>query len=240
LKDGTSLSDAGMKDLIADVREQKVLDRYQFFKLASIEDQLASIQFGQDEGVVSGRTVLPTRSAGSRGGFRAPTGSTGSRGFGTSAQGAGPAGGSSSSARRAGSRGGFRPPTPSAGSGGRFGSSARSNNTSGFGRIVSNTYQMRQTGSHVQVVSRVRDDGKIVVKLSVASSRLKPAPVPQSEESDESQPSTDDITPPSMDVIQCNTSVLLEPGVHNVIAAEGEGSDAEASRAYIIVSATVK
>jgi len=253
LKDGTSLSAAGLNELLANLREQKVLDRYQFFNLASVENQQASIQIGQQEPVVSGRTISPAGGAGSRGGFGSSTGSTSSRGrfgsstpdsdprsrFGSSRGTAEPRGDAGSSTPESDPRSRFGSSAPGTGPRTGFGSSRPPSDPRGFGGNVSNIYTTQQTGTRLQAVSRVRGDGKIVVQLSVESSRIKPAPVPESEESEEGRPLAD-FTPPSKDLIHYNTSALLESGVSTVIAAEGEDSDGKASRAYIIVSATAK
>lgn len=175
LREGENLSAAGLNDLIARLRKQETLERYQFFNFAAIENRPSIIHIGREEAVVSGRTFTPTRGGDNR----------------------------------------------------------------GFAARVSNTYQMRQTGSEIQVVSKVRDDGKIVMELEVECSRLKAARTPDSEASDESRPSTD-ITPPAVELIRTNTALLLSPGVSTIIEAGAEDGDGNSSRAYIIVSATVK
>ena len=60
LKDGANLSAAGLNELIANLRKQNTLEHYQFFNLASLENQEAMIQFGQQEPVVTGNgTTVP-------------------------------------------------------------------------------------------------------------------------------------------------------------------------------------
>lgn len=225
LKDGAAYSSAVFDKLMASLREQKILDSYKFFNLTSIENQQAMIQIGQQEGVISGRTASRTRS-------------TGTSGFSSATRSSDPRGSFGSATQSGGTRGGTGALTPDDAAR-RFGSAARGGSPSGFAGRVSNTYTMRQTGSAVHVVSRVRDDGKIIVQLEFDSSRLVPAQQPESEATDENRPASDFLQP-TLETIQCNTTALLEPGMNTVIVAQGKDSTAKASRAYLIVSATAK
>lgn len=174
LKDGANLSAANLNDLVAKLRAENVLEYYQYFNLASLENQEAMIQFGQEENVITGRT--------------------------------------------------FAAPSQRGGSG-------------NIGRVM-NVTQREQTGSMIQVVSRVKEDGQIIVQLNVNSSRLKAAKTAMSDEEAEEDPT--EINTPQKNVLTCQTTVLLSPGVSTVVAAGGNDQPGGSSRDYIIITATAK
>jgi len=57
LKNGASLSVDGVNELIANLRKQNSLERYQFFNFTSPEDQEAMFQSGEEEPAVTGITA---------------------------------------------------------------------------------------------------------------------------------------------------------------------------------------
>lgn len=181
LKDDANLSTASLNEMVARLRDQNALDSYQFFNLASIENQEAMIQFGQEENVIVGRSYGPPSRGGNSGSF--------------------------------------------AGDAGR--------NV----RTI-NSYQREETGSMIQVVSKVREDGQILVQLNVTCSRFK-AEKP-AEAAEESGEVSVEVNSPKKKVLTCQTTVLLAPGVTTVIAAGGNDHANASSRDYIIVSATAK
>ena len=101
---------------------------------------------------------------------------------------------------------------------------------------VSNLYQQQQTGSLVEVISRVRDDGQIIVELSVECSRLNTPKPADTESADASA----EIVLPVTKTLTCQTTVLLAPGVSTIIAAGRKEEAEDSSREYIIVTATAK
>jgi hypothetical protein len=165
LKDGANLSAAGLNELMASLRKQNSLEHYQFFNLASLENQEAMLQFGQQEPVVTGRSITSTGRA-------------------------------------------------------------------------SNNYRQQNTGTIVNVKSRVRDGGQILVELSVTSSRIKKPK--QEEATGDSNDVSADVLIPVTETLTCQNTVLLTPGVGTVVVTGGDDNLAKTSRTYIIVTATVK
>lgn len=121
--------------------------------------------------------------------------------------------------------------------GGGPGGFSSGGSSSNFGR-VSNVYQREQTGSIVSVVSRVREDGQIIVELGVNSTRLQAAKSAQT--SADPADVAAQINPPQKTTLTFQTTVLLSPGVATVIAAGGNDDARDSSRDYIIVSAKAK
>jgi len=101
-----------------------------------------------------------------------------------------------------------------------------------------NQYQQQQTGTIVKMNSRVRDDGQILVELSVASSRIKKPK--QAEANDDSNNVSAAFSPIATEMLNFQNTVLLTPGVSTIVVAGGDDHQAKTSRTYIVVTATAK